>query len=289
MTERPHPAASATGPIRIRPLVTAADYAQCVALQRAIWGSGEDLVPGIVLLVSQKVGGIAAGAFDRQGALLGCVVGFTGFRNGRPVHWSHLLAVRPEARDQGIGRRLKLYQRRRLRAMGIETMYWTFDPLVARNAYLNLHRLGAVVEDYVPDFYSAVADSPVDRAIGTDRFVVRWDLKGTQRRQPSQKPVASLGQSVPVVEALPVGGALEAPVSRPLVRSPEVRIGIPADIHRLRDADAELAARWREVTRRALLYYVRRGYRVMGFERRGAEGGGWYVLRSPRSQREPRA
>ena len=139
--------AEASG-VRIRPLANREDYVACVELQELIWGAGEETIPPIMLQVSQKVGAIAAGAFDRQGRMLGCVFGLTGLRNGRVAHWSHLLAVRPEARDQGIGRRLKRYQRSRLLAKGVTTMYWTFDPLVARNAHLNLNRLGAVVVEY---------------------------------------------------------------------------------------------------------------------------------------------
>lgn len=271
---------SAAARIRIRPLVTAEDYEQCVALQRLIWGPGEDLVPAIVLLVSQQVGGIAAGAFDGEGTLLGCVVGFTGIRDGRRVHWSHLLAVHPEARDRGIGRRLKLYQRSRLRAMGVRTMYWTFDPLVARNAYLNLVRLGATVEDYVPDCYAAVAESPVDRAIGTDRFVVRWNLARRVRR-----PVGRLAaqRAIVVVASEQGAGGVAIPVARPLARARWVRVEIPPDIHGLRDAHAEPASRWRQVTRRAFLHYLSRGYRVVGFEPRSPRGGGWYLLAGPRS------
>jgi predicted GNAT superfamily acetyltransferase len=276
---------SAAARIRIRPLLTAEDYEQCVALQRLIWGPGEDLVPAIVLLVSQKVGGIAAGAFDGEGTLLGCVVGFTGVRDGRRVHWSHLLAVHPEARDRGIGRRLKLYQRSRLRAMGIRTMYWTFDPLVARNAYLNLVRLGATVEDYVPDCYAAVADSPVDRAIGTDRMVVRWDL-GRGARRPAPRIPAQ--RAILVVASEQGADGVAIPVAKPLARARWVRVEIPPDIHGLRDAHAEQASRWRQITRRAFLHYLRRGYRVAGFERRSPRGGGWYLLQGPRSPSRPR-
>lgn len=220
--------------IRIRPLTTAEDFAACVELQRLVWGAGEETIPPIMLQVSQKVGAVAAGAFDPQGRLLGCVFGLTGLRNGRVAHWSHLLAVRPEARDRGVGRRLKRHQRSRLLAMGVSTMYWTFDPLVARNAHLNLNRLGAVVEEYVTDMYGPGDQSPVDRVIGTDRFIVRWDLRRG--------------------------------VKRPPPKSPSVLVEIPGDIHALRDHDPDQAKRCRATTRRAFLYYLKHGYRVAGFQ-----------------------
>jgi len=223
--------------VRIRPLRSAADYAACVELQQRIWGpAAADTVPAIVLLVSQEVGGIAAGAFEPHGRLLGCVFGLTGVRGRKLAHWSHLLAVRPEARDRGIGRRLKQYQRARLLRLGVSTMYWTFDPLVARNAHLNLNRLGARVESYVRDLYGPAGEGPLDRAIGTDRFIVRWDL----RRAP------------PRPSALRHRGVIE--------------IAIPPDIHALRDADPRAAAHWRRATRAAFERALRGEYDVVGFD-----------------------
>jgi predicted GNAT superfamily acetyltransferase len=91
-----------------------------------------------------------------------------GLVGGEIVHWSDMLVVRADARNRGIGRALKTFQRDTVRAMGIKTMYWTYDPQVARNAHLNLNVLGAQVTEYVPDMYGP----------GTDRFIVRWCLDG---------------------------------------------------------------------------------------------------------------
>lgn len=239
-----------TARIRIRPLSTDADCAACVELQHLVWGAaGGETVPPIILLVSQKVGAIAAGAFEPGGRMLGCVFGLTGLRDGRLAHWSHILAVRPEARDRGIGRRLKLYQRGRLRAMGVDVMYWTYDPLVARNAHLNLNRLGVTVEEYVPHLYPG-RESPLDRVIGTDRFVVRWDLN---RQRPLRAKRLSGGRTA--------------------------QIEIPPDIHGLRDRDPKAARRWRETTRAEFQRYLKRGYRVAAFESQAREGRCFYVLR----------
>jgi predicted GNAT superfamily acetyltransferase len=217
-----------------------------VKLQELVWGKGDETIPSIMLLVSQQVGAVAAGAFDQTGRLLGCVYGLTGLRHGRLAHWSHMLAVRPGARNLGIGRLLKRYQRARVLAQGVTTMYWTFDPLVARNAHFNLNRLGASVEEYVVDMYGSGRSSPVDRAIGTDRFIVRWDLKVARRRRRGPLPA--------------------------------VRIEIPRDIHRLRDRDPAGAAGWRRATRRAFLSSMRRGLRVTGFESNAADGRCYYLL-----------
>ncbi len=86
--------------------------------------------------------------------------------------------MRPEARDHGIGRRLKLYQRSLVAELGVTQILWTFDPLVSRNAHLNLNALGARVTDYVPDMYGADTGSALHQGIGTDRFVVAWEVSG---------------------------------------------------------------------------------------------------------------
>src|SRR5437667_12360654 len=91
------------------------------------------------------------------------------------MHWSHMLAVRERARDAGLGIRLKLYQRELLLKNGVDTARWTFDPLVAKNAHINLNRLGAVVVEHVENMYGE-SNSTLHAGLGTDRFVVEWRL-----------------------------------------------------------------------------------------------------------------
>src|SRR6201999_2681869 len=104
--------------------------------------------------------------------------GLTGVRGGRLVHWSHMLAVAPGARDLGLGTRLKLFQRDLLRELGVLSVLWTYDPLEARNAHLNLNRLGAEVVEYVEDMYAGEMGSDLAEGIGTDRFIVDWRIDG---------------------------------------------------------------------------------------------------------------
>jgi predicted GNAT superfamily acetyltransferase len=239
-------------PTTIRSLETAEDYAACIELQEATWGVGfADRVPPSFLMATQHVGGVVAGAFEPDGQLVGFVLGLTGLRDGRPVHWSHMLAVRADRRDRGLGRALKRFQRNRLLERGVTTMYWTFDPLVARNANLNLNVLGAVVEEYVVDFYGPGEDSPVDRGIGTDRFIVRWDL------------------------------GPDAPTRPGDWRGEPVRIEIPADIQEIKRRSLEQAQDWRRTTRQAFTYYLDLGYRVTGFEVAARGRGGCYRLEPP--------
>ena len=138
--------------VDIRPLQSMSEYRECVKLQEEIWGCGfSERVPIAILKVSQRLGGVVAGAYDWDGTLAGFVFGMTGWEEGKAVHWSDMLAVRPEMRGTGVGRRLKEFQRQQLLAMGVDLMYWTFEPLESRNAYLNVARLGVVVKRIRPE------------------------------------------------------------------------------------------------------------------------------------------
>jgi predicted GNAT superfamily acetyltransferase len=241
--------------VEIRPLRTPAEYRACVALQKETWGAEfSESVPASILNVCQRIGGVASGAFDPDGRLLGFVFGLTGVEGSRRVHWSDMLAVRREARGSGIGRRLKEHQRDVLRALEVETVYWSFEPLEARNAHLNLERLGVEVVEYVVDMYGA-SDSDLHRGLGTDRLVVAWRI-APPHRSTGERPAASP----------------RAPEPEPL------RIPIPLDIQSVKRSDPDTAARWRAETRRAFQGAFRRGYRVSGFRRDAGPGLGCYVL-----------
>src|SRR5262245_31570741 len=169
--------------IEVRALAGNEELNACVALQLATWGEGfTDVVPASILKVAQHIGGVVVGAFDSSNVLLGFVFGLTGVERGKIVHWSDMLAVRPEARNLGLGRRLKEHQRHMVREVGAEVIYWTYDPLVARNAHLNFNRLGVRVAEYVEDMYG-VTDSVLHGGVPTDRLVVAWPTLDEESEQ----------------------------------------------------------------------------------------------------------
>jgi predicted GNAT superfamily acetyltransferase len=263
---RTSPDAIGDAGITIRPLTSTEDYAEAVVLQDEIWGSGfSDRVPASILRVGQKVGGVTAAAFDAKGRMLGFVFGLTGVRNGKLAHWSDMLAVREDARGHRLGERLKYYQREVLRAIGVETMYWTFDPLVARNAHFNLNRLGARIAEYVPNFYGSNTGSILHGALPTDRFVAEWPLGTsdddvTRRTSSRARPSSDVGAAA-VVE----GGHIR--LVDPLPDTSHVLVPVPVDIEAALGASAAEALAWRLTTRQAMMHFLARGYRVVGFHR----------------------
>ena len=275
------PANAESTPPTVRALCSQTEYQQAVTLQEQIWGADiRETVPACILQISQEVGGIADGAFSPDGHLVGFVFGLTGFRNGLSAHWSHILAVEKDWRDRGIGRMLKEHQRSALLNMGVDRMFWTFDPLESRNAHLNLNVLGATVESYIPHFYGETAVAATDTVIGTDRFVVRWDLSerapATQCQNPGLAEIPSV--SLHAESGTPDRGVVPAAGSSDIVR-----VEAPADIQALKHIDPESAKQWRELTRRALIHYFDAGFTVTEFRPEPVGRGGWYILVNQRS------
>jgi predicted GNAT superfamily acetyltransferase len=242
----------------IRDLAGQQEIADAVRIQEETWGKGfTERVPGAMFIIAQKIGGVAAGAFSPQGRLLGFVFGLTGVRNGQLVHWSDMLAVRPEAQGRHVGEALKHWQRDCCRERGVVTIYWTFDPFVARNAHLNLNRLGACVEEFVPNMYGAFTNSRIHGALGTDRFIVAWPVNA----EPAlHRPDRAVLAGAPIVAGS--GGRV---ASAPFPDARAVVIRIPRDYEALLSGDVGHAKAWREAARDAFLHYLPLGYRVSAF------------------------
>jgi predicted GNAT superfamily acetyltransferase len=264
--------------LTLRALDTRADYQACVRLQRDTWGDDfTDVVPATILMVSQRVGGISGGAFNADGRLVGFVFGVSGVRDGALSHWSDMLAVPPELRGQGLGKRLKAYQRDALLALGIRRAHWSYDPLVARNANLNLNGLGAVVVDYVVNMYGDTG-STLHIGLDTDRLVVEWRLDSPG----VENALANCPAGVPAPAETPVVDR-DTPLDA-LPRSPWLRVTVPADIAPLKRDAPDEARVCQRVVRHAFQTYLAEGYRVAGFEPPKGGPVGCYILTN---EREP--
>jgi len=254
----------------IRPLRTTAECHAAVALQRDVWGNDyTDVVPASFLHVVEYVGGLAAGAFDANGAMAGFVFGVNGVRDGEIVHWSHMLGVTEAARNSGLGRLLKEYQRDTLRELGVTRIFWTFDPLMSKNAYFNIRRLGAEVVEYVPDMYGSSA-SKLHLGLATDRLIAC--LRTTPRAPSAAVSIAG----APVLSPFPRLDDFSASICHAL---PDVAlIETPTDILELLSRSPEAAKTWRLAVRDHFKWAMANDYEVVGVEQDRAQGRFFYVV-----------
>ncbi|MGI8510744.1 MAG: hypothetical protein ACR2MQ_15660 [Gemmatimonadaceae bacterium] len=256
----------------IRPLASRCDYQACMALQNEVWGPAYgETVPASLLQVAQHVGGLAIGAFTAEGELVGFVFGLTGVKDGETVHWSHMLGVREAARNTGLGRVLKEYQRAELARLGIKEMHWTFDPLVAKNAHLNLNRLGAHVIEYVRDMYGKTG-SPLHGSV-TDRLVVSCPTDTNSRRVAAAD---AANGAVPILTPGPQHG--DVPHDDASACPPTVWIEIPADIQRVIARSPTEAETWRWSVRRHFEWALGKGYAVTSLHRDPVTSRSFYTL-----------
>jgi predicted GNAT superfamily acetyltransferase len=270
--------------ICIRPLRSMEDCHACVTLQRHVWGWDQaDVVPSTLLHVVEYVGGLAAGAFGTDGTLLGFVFGISGVRAGQLAHWSHMLAVRESARNMGLGRLLKEYQRTTLAALGVGRIYWSFDPLQSKNAYFNLNRLGAEVVEYVPDMYGTT-ESPLHLGLATDRLVVCLETSGV---------AASALHFTPLHDALPVLTPFPRPSDDSMSigdRTPErALIEIPSDVLEVIARSPAAGQTWRLSVRDHMQWALARNYVISGVHVSAATGRSFYVItRAEPARDEPK-
>ncbi|HWZ30869.1 MAG TPA: GNAT family N-acetyltransferase [Bryobacteraceae bacterium] len=233
--------------IEIRALHNHDEFVEAVRLQQLIWGFEEvELLPVRLFVTATKVGGQAFGAFD-GGNMVGFCLAIPGIKaKDKPYLHSHMLGVLKDYRDAGVGRMLKLEQRREALSRGIELMEWTFDPLEIKNAYFNMERLGAIVRRFVLNQYGTTS-SKLHAGLPTDRCIAEWWLAS-----PRVKSILA-GEKLPQSEIV-------------------ARISVPSDIYTIKETDPTRA---REIQKRVsdqFLQHFSKGLAVTGFERTQESG-----------------
>lgn len=221
-----------------RDLSGMAEYRAAEALQRSVWGAGDQPDPADLMMVVQGLGGLVGGAFS-GGVLMGYIFGLPS--RDPAVQHSHRLAVLPEARGLGLGVRLKFYQRDWCLARGISTVQWTYDPLRPINAALNIHRLGAQSGRYLVDYYGEMEG--INRGIASDRLLVDWVLDS------------------PLVAARALG---DVDLS---VEGELLPLALPQDLDALLAQDMAAASDLRMQLRQALQARMAQGQRIVGFDK----------------------
>jgi predicted GNAT superfamily acetyltransferase len=270
--------------IVIRDLSNFEDLSQLKAVEKEVWGMGdEDTMPLTLAVALRAAGNIFVGAFDRE-KMVGFAFGFLGREHGQTTIHSHMLAVLDRYRHLDLGSRLKQAQRERALAQGVQEMTWTFDPLQSRNAHFNIAKLGVVSESYKVNFYGPQTSSILHRN-GTDRLWVRWMLNSRRVRDrlagksTRAETLDALRLLAPLVRFNGNGRPERADLKESLARE-RVSIEIPGEILEVEHADMVLAREWREATRWAFREAIKAGFFVAEFCRsiRGQQGPGAYLL-----------
>lgn len=275
-----------TSPFTIRTLETPADMAGAEELQSLIWQGGKiDVIPDHMITALAHNGGLALGAFDGD-RMIGVLIGFLGTDSATPdrvasarlKHCSHQMGVHPDYQNRGVGAMLKIAQRSFVMEQGVRLITWTYDPLLSRNAQLNIRRLGAVCQTYLCDAYGEMHDA-LNRGIASDRFQVDWWITSRRvaARLAGNRPPLDLAHFLAAgarelnPASLDVSG-LPRPCEKP--EAPEgslVLVEIPPDYQDLRARDLPLAVEWRNHTREIFQNAFTAGYIVTDFVHLGGE------------------
>ena len=207
---------------------------------------GTQLPPNLFIALLHA-GGYACVAYA-GGTPVGATMGFLG--EGNHIH-SHMAGVVESHRNQHIGTAMKLHQRAWCLDRGIGTIIWTFDPLVKRNARLNVTKLGVDVEGYEPDYYGEMPDA-INAGDPSDRVFAVWRLGSDAARR-------ALTERIPSVNPTPHDRI----------------IAIPDDIVGIRQHDPVEAQRWRMEVRTRMMAALDEGFVVHGLTDEGD-----YVMRT---------
>ena len=279
-------------PATIRLLESAEDMTAVEELQRQVWpGSETDVVPAHLLVTAIHNGGLVFGAFMEE-RMVGFVFGFPGLEKTpdgpRAKHCSHMMGIHPVYRDAGLGFALKRAQWQMVRHQGLDHITWTYDPLMSRNAYLNIARLGAVCNTYRRSEYGEMRDG-LNLGLPSDRFQVDWWVhsRRVQRRlsKRPRKPLmlehfekAGVHPAYPLV--LDDAGWPRPPEHFPAPDGRLLLAEIPPDFLGLKEADFPLARDWRFFSREVFETAFSAGYIITDhiFERAAAAPRSFYVL-----------
>ena len=265
--------------VEVRLLKNLEECRQCERVQTHTWGA-----PGVTceaLTAAAKYGGALIGTLI-DGKVVGFIFAFLAQYHGRLAHWSHMMAVEAKYRDRGFGFKMKMVHRQVALERGIKSICWTFDPLQSRNARLNISRLGARAEEYVPDCYGRFP-SLLEKGLPSDRWVVNWRIS-TARVEKRLR-----GETLPFDPALPRVNdtrlnAQGFPQNRAIrldLADRRLLVETPAQTDAMRTKAMPLARRWRLEARRIFQHYLAEGYGVEDFfpPQPSTEGRCFYLLR----------
>lgn len=267
--------------ITYRLLKTPSELEEAVTLQTIYWGNEADaLVPLHMLLSLARYGGHIIGAYDGK-QMVGLLMGFLGYDSDRHtspltmddlIFMSKRMVVLPDYRGQQIGYNLKLKQRDLAIKMGVNCISWTFDPLLARNAHLNIRKLGGIIRHYIVNYFGESISNPT---LSADRVVIEWRvLHPHVNARMSEKSMSTsletyLSDGAVVINPIQDENSLPYPAMVTTVRDHDgtLLLEIPKDFVSLQTSATEVANRWRSHVRESFKSILDLGYIVTDFVR----------------------
>jgi predicted GNAT superfamily acetyltransferase len=229
-----------------------------------------------LLITAVHNGGLVLGAFNED-QIIGFVFGFPGLEETpdgpQAKHCSHMMGVHPDHRDGGLGFALKRAQWQMVRHQGLNHITWTFDPLLSRNAYLNIAKLGAVCSTYRRSEYGDMRDG-LNAGLPTDRFQVDWwvntkrvELRLSKRSRPRLKFNHVARSGLKLFYTLETGpdNLPRPPEHCPPFEARLLLVEIPTDFLALKSVEFSLARDWRFFCRELFETAFSKGYIVTDF------------------------
>ena len=222
--------------LRVGALHTLEEQSQAVRIFDLVWSleSGTEITPNLLQAMVHS-GAYLSGAFI-ENKIVGAAFAFPATNSGLHLH-SHMTAVLDEFRDKGVGYALKIDQWNWAKKMNYSHLSWTFDPLVRRNAKLNIAKLGVDISVYHPNFYGDMPDA-LNAGDESDRLMVSWTTD------------------------------IDTPKARELITKPEtgdILIEIPEDIVAIRSKNQSESMKWRRQVREQFMAAFENNGKVIGF------------------------
>jgi predicted GNAT superfamily acetyltransferase len=258
--------AAARSGVEIGLMEDVSDMARADAVFAAVWGSGQ--MAANLQKAMAHCGHYLAVA-RRDGRVVAAAVGFVHGPHHPPALHSHIAGVDPPLQGRGIGRALKLHQAAWAASRGLEAVTWTFDPMIRRNAWFNLAKLGATGDSWHQDFYGAMADG-INAGEPSDRMMAVWRLDGPLPGAGADRDATT---GTVLLRVGDDGGPERPGDAGALGTGDRLLCQVPPDHVALRRRDAALGSAWREAVRATVGAAMTAGYRAVSMTREG-----FYVL-----------
>lgn len=241
-------------------LITIEELTEVQKLERLVWDM--EPIPTHQTLTAVKNGGIMMGVYDGE-KLVGFCYGFAGFDSEKTFLCSHMMGIHPDYRSKGVGEKLKWRQREIAIRKGYDMIKWTYDPLQAPNAYLNLTKLHGVCYTYYENCYGEMTDG-INKGLPSDRFEISWHITSPHVKEP--RILANTSRSIGRYVEEGAFGKLELQLPE-VWNEPFYSVPILLDIQAVKEQNPPLALDWRMKLREVFTTAFSNGYAVVSVKR----------------------